>query len=232
MNQPSEKIKAAIKSKQDPKKASWLESYVKHNIKSLGVGIPNLREIVKKSVIEFRLTEKPISYQNDFLDDLMQEEYAEYKLAAILYIQLFWNGRLDKLSIEIASSWFDKGWIYDWNVCDWLCVKILTQLIDRYPDETIKHLKIWNQSKYLWKARASLVPFAQCKTIENHIQTIQMFAINLIKRDERFCKTAVGWVLREYSKTNPKFVTEFLKEYNHWTSAEVIKNANKYLDRK
>ena len=49
MNQHSEKIKTAVKIKQDTKKANWLKSYVKHNIKSLGVGIPDLREIVKKN---------------------------------------------------------------------------------------------------------------------------------------------------------------------------------------
>ena len=232
MNQHSEKIKTALKGLKDPKKANWLETYVKHNIKSLGVGIPEIREIVRKNARDYKLTDKPISYQTEFLDELMQDEYAEYKLAAILYIQLHWNKSLNKISIDLASSWFDKEWIYDWNVCDWLCVKILTPLIDRYPDDIIKDLKSWNQSKYLWKARASLVPFAQCKSIDSHIKTIQMLAINLIKRDERFCKTAVGWVLREYSKTNPKFVTEFLEKYNVWTTTEVIKNATKYNDKK
>jgi 3-methyladenine DNA glycosylase AlkD len=89
-----------------------------------------------------------------------------------------------------------------------------------------------NKSQNLWKARASLVPFAQSKNLERHSETIQQFSTELIKRQERFCKTAVGWVLREYSKIDTKFVTDFLEQFSDWTTKEVIKNATKYLGQK
>ena len=87
----------------------------------------------------------------------------------------------------------------------------------------------WNRSQNIWKARASLVPFAQCKNIKTHTEIIQQFSIELIKRQQRFCKTAVGWVLREYSKVDTNFVLNFLEQYSEWATKEVIKNATKYI---
>lgn len=132
----------------------------------------------------------------------------------------------------IISDWFDKEWITDWNVCDWLCVRVLTPMVDAWATDTSKELRKWNKNQNQWKARASLVPFAQCKSLTTHKNIIKEFSVELIKRDERFCKTAVGWVLREYSKIDSGFVSGFLDEYKNWTSKEVIKNVAKYINKK
>jgi 3-methyladenine DNA glycosylase AlkD len=160
----------------------------------------------------------------------MSSEYTKDKLSAIVYIQLNWNRTYEQEKIAVISDWFDKELITDWNVSDWLCVRLLTPMIDKFTKETLNELKKWNKSQNQWKARASLVPFAQCKSKEQHKNTIQEFSTVLIKRDERFCKTAVGWVLREYSKIDTNFVREFLSEYENWTTKEVIRNATKYFN--
>jgi 3-methyladenine DNA glycosylase AlkD len=57
---------------------------------------------------------------------------------------------------------------------------------------------------------------------------IERFSGILIRREERFAKTAVGWVLREYSKHDPDFVLSFLSRHVRYTSAELKRNALKY----
>jgi 3-methyladenine DNA glycosylase AlkD len=223
-------IRSKITSIGQPDKANWLENYVKHDIKSKGVGIPEIRDIVKEATKDYKLVEFDISEQIDLLNDLMSSEYTEDKLSAIIYIQLNWNNINEHVKITLISNWFDKELITDWNVCDWLCVRLLTPMIDNWTKDTLRELKKWNKSQYQWKARASLVPFAQCKSLDKHKILIEEFSIELIKRKERFCKTAVGWVLREYAKIDPSFVTRFLYEYENWTSKEVIKNATKYIN--
>ena len=229
MNEISKNIQDRITSIGKPEKAKWLENYVKHEIKSKGVGIPEIRTIIKDANNDYKLTEKKISEQIEVLNDLMSQVYTEDKLAAILYLQLFWKGKNERLTIDLISKWFDKDLITDWNVCDWLCVRILTPLLDNWTKQTLTELKKWNSNENLWKARASLVPFAPCKTINQHKSMIKEFATELIKRDERFCKTSVGWVLREYSKIDSDFVTKFLSDFENWTTKEVIRNATKYI---
>ena len=232
MKEISKNIKSKITSIGKPDKAKWLENYIKHDIKSKGVGIPEIRDIVKEVTKGYKLPESDISEQIDLLNDLMNSEYAEDKLSAIIYIQLNWSAINEHEKIALISEWFDNGLITDWNVCDWLCVRLLTPLLDKEPDLAVSVFRKWNKSQNLWKARASLVPFAQSKKIERHTETILQFSTELIKRQERFCKTAVGWVLREYSKTDTKFVTDFLENHKKWTTKEVIKNSTKYIAQK
>lgn len=224
-------IQQELKKHHDAKKAKWLENYVKHNIKSRGVGIPQIRSIVQYVYKQNKLSALSLNNQKQFLDELMKQGYTEDKLAAIIYIQLYLKDAGVKFQLSMISTWFDKEWIYDWNVCDWLCVRLLSPLVDKYPKQTTAELKKWNKDKFLWKARASLVPFAQCKTLKEHAEIVDKFSTVLIKRKERFCKTAVGWVLREISKSDKNYVKKFLEVHRQFITPEVIKNAGKYFKK-
>lgn len=229
MNPISKHILDRLKSVRNTDKAAWLENYVKHDIKSLGVGIPQIREIVKSTEKDFLLTHKSIPLQIQVLNELMEQAYTESKLASIIYLQLYWKKAESRIIIELISEWFDKKWISDWNVCDWLCVRLISPLIDKDAGNIIEELTIWNNDPYLWKARASLVPFAESKSIGRHSKTILSFSEHLIRREERFCKTAVGWVMRQYSKTDSELVNGFLEKHDEWLTKEVITNATKYF---
>lgn len=222
-------IQQELKKHHDAKKATWLENYVKHDIKSRGVGIPQIRSIVQSVYKQNKLNELSPADQKKFLDELMKQNYTEDKLAAIIYVQLYLKDADVKFQLSMISNWFDKRWIYDWNVCDWLCVRLLSPLVDKYPKQTTAELIKWNKNNYLWKARASLVPFAQCKTLKEHTGLVDSFSIVLIKREERFCKTAAGWVLREISKSDKNYVEKFLEVHRQFVTQEVIKNAQKYF---
>lgn len=225
----AEIVVGSIRDLQNPAKAIWLENYVKHSIRSFGVGIPEIRSIIQEFEKANNVSREPLSHQIRFLDNLMRHDFTEAKLAAILYIQLYWKTSRPSETLQLISKWLDNAWITDWNVCDWLCVRLLSPLVDLEPGQTVAAFLNWNNSTNMWKARASLVPFAQCKTIENQEETIFVFSKVLIQREERFCKTAVGWVLRQYSKFNAKLVIEFLEENRDFTTKEVIANATKYL---
>ena len=53
----------------------------------------------------------------------------------------------------------------------------------------------------------------------------------LIKREERFAKTAVGWLLREISKQDEDFVKQFIEHHIKHFTAETIRNALKYSSK-
>jgi len=217
---------------ENSKKAQWLENYVKHNIKSRGVGIPLIRNIVKEISKKYSLQNEPLRTQIKFLDDLVSQEYTEDKLASIIFIQLNWEeiGVWEQLSV--LSNWFDNKWIFDWNVCDWLCVKIFPRLIEKNPDLVIEELHKWNKHEYLWKARASLVGLVYCPSLKLYKDVIEEFSIRLINREERFAKTAVGWIMREYSKNDEAFVRGFVEYHIMNFTKETINNSMKYFNSK
>lgn len=223
-------LTAVIADMGDPKKALWLKNYVKHNIQSRGVGIPILRKLLDGKVKEANLTQRNMDDQVRFMNEFMCSEYTEDKLVAILFMQLYWRTKFATETLTVISNWFQNEWISDWNVCDWLCVRVLSPLLDEHPESCIDVFERWNREDYLWTARASLVPFAQCQTRHSYPDYVERFSVSLIQRPERFCKTAVGWVMREWSKEDPTFVRDFLKMHETWVTPEVRRNAKKYFN--
>jgi 3-methyladenine DNA glycosylase AlkD len=222
-----------IKERATPDKAEWWNHYLKGEIPFLGVNTPEIREVFLNRDRESAFEKLAMNQQVSLVNGLMRGEFAEQKLAAILYVQLFWLDRMKgSFLMNLVSDWFEDRHIYDWNTCDWLCIRILTPLVDSGDPQVIWKLKKWSRDPYLWKARASLVPFARSRYITQYSKEIGQFSDTLIRRDERFAKTAVGWVLREYSKHDPEFVLDFLSKHVKHTTSEVKRNALKYYRNK
>ncbi len=233
MNQHAETLVQELKVRSVPQKADWWNSYMKGEIRFVGTSIPEIRKLLIEKNFSDGLDQLPMNQQVSLVNGLMRSELAEHKLAAILYVQLFWLGnQKNSFLLSLISDWYDDRFIYDWNTSDWLCVKVLTPIVDSGDEKVIWTLKRWNRDPYLWKARASLVPFAGSKCIGDHSKSIEHFSDILIRREERFAKTAVGWVLREYSKVDEDFVHDFLSKHVKHTTWEVKRNALKYHRQK
>ena len=233
MNQYAETLVQELKIRSVPHKADWWNSYMKGEIRFVGTSIPEIRKLLIEKNSSEGLDHLPMNQQVSFVNGLMRSELAEHKLAAILYIQLFWLGnQKGTFLLSLISDWFDDRFIYDWNTSDCLCVKVLTPIVDSGDEKVIWTLNRWNRDPYLWKGRASLVPFARSKNIADHSKSIERFSDILIRREERFAKTAVGWVMREYSKVDEDFVHDFLSKHVKHTTWEVKRNALKYYRQK
>lgn len=229
MNKHVNKIISKLNEVADKKKAIWWRNYLRHEIEFIGVGMPDNRNIILSWQKENQLS---LSELIEIADALMTQKIAEYKLAAILIYQLFIINNLSNYKIiNQIDSFFQRKLIFDWNTCDWLCVRILTPMIDNGQSENINRILNWYKKDYFWQARAALVPFAQCKNISKFIDILDEPMRNLIRRPERFAKTSVGWLLRQISKIDEKLVEEFLVNNKSYLTKEVINNALKYADK-
>lgn len=226
--QDAQQLIKTIKSQFDLIKAAWLENYVKHGIQSYGVGTPALRQMVKTWELQHWLQGQPQEQQLATLNLWMQQDYTEPQLAAILWLQLYGLDKDATWVLDVVEYWLDQHWIIDWNVCDWLCVRVLEPLLERDPTTVVPRFQSWNRASYVWKARCSLVPFAVHSDIAIYRDWLAEGGAVLIQREERFCKTAVGWALREYSKQDWPWVEQFLERYADYTTKEVERNARKY----
>jgi 3-methyladenine DNA glycosylase AlkD len=128
------------------------------------------------------------------------------------------------------ASLFDGGYIRDWNVCDWFCMRVSGPMIRAHSDTIGLPILDWANASNLWRARASIVSFVPF--IENiaYRQSILAAAEILNRRSERFAKTAVGWVLREMSKHDLASVEAFIEEDLGQFSLESLRNATKYFE--
>ncbi len=116
--------------------------------------IPEIRGIVKTYVKSTGFNTINTDQQFSVLTTLISGKYAGDKLAAVLYIRLFLMQGHDTEILLNSSDWFNKGYFTDRNVCDWLCVRILTPLITTSEAAALSEFRKSNSSPNLWKARA------------------------------------------------------------------------------
>ena len=160
------------------------------------------------------------------------EEYAEDKLSGILFLQIYLYDKFDyKILLSKFEKLFKENYIYDWNICDWFCVRVLGPMIKQNGMPRGKAISKWKNAKNVWQARCSVVAFANLTKQKEFTPLLLKSCSVLIKREERFSKTGVGWIMRELSKSDKKIVVDFIIKNKKHFSKESLANSMKYFNQ-
>jgi 3-methyladenine DNA glycosylase AlkD len=228
-------IQSLLQGNADPNVKDWWEGYVKQSAPFRGVKMPLIRSLLHqwhRHSVKNRLdTEQQIVLALE----LIRQKYTEDKLAGIIFLQeiLLPAGAIQcEREIDRFAELFRAGSINDWNVCDWFCVKVLGPMIQDEGKRCASLISEWRSAENLWQARASLVAFVKVAKDSSFYPMVQKSCMALIKREERFAKTAVGWILRDISKYDESFVKSTVEKNIMNFSVESLKNATKYLNPK
>jgi 3-methyladenine DNA glycosylase AlkD len=119
----------------------------------------------------------------------------------------------------------EKSW---WDTVDYLANHIIGPWFKKYPEAIPSITGKWNTSKNIWLQRSSILFQLKYKK-ETDTALLEKYILNLITSKEFFVKKAIGWSLREYSKTDSDFVRKFVKK--HPLQPLSAKEALKWLDR-
>lgn len=220
----------ALQAEAVEEKKIWFEKYLRYEVKYRGLVTPRIKAIVTAWRERHQLASLSPNLQLQLVGKIWSSDYAEDKFAATLYIQLFLLKLVPPQNLlDAVEKAFARQHFYDWSTVDWLSMRVLAPLARRSPDAA-KRILGWRDAEYLWQARASLVPFAAAPFMPQYANQALKACDTIIRREERFAKTAVGWFLRVLSRSEPELVVRKLADYEKWTSPEVIKNATKYLN--
>ena len=103
-----------------------------------------------------------------------------------------------------------KSW---WDTVDFIAVHLVGEYFKLYPELKNKVIKKWIASNNMWLQRTAII--FQLKYKNNIDTNLLSFTINkLLNSKEFFINKAIGWMLREYSKTNPIWVVAFCNKTN------------------
>lgn len=233
-NELTQTLRTNLQQHANPKTKTWWENYVKDSPPFLGVKMAIIRTELHRwhtAYIEDRMS---YPEQVTLALQLFDGEYEEEKLAGTLFLQelllpaeaIVWQRDVDRFAALFAG-----GQIYDWNTCDWFCVKVLGPLIQENGLACARHIADWRQAENLWQARAALVAFVKVADNSAYYPIIEASCQVLIRRPERFAKTAVGWALREVSSYDESFVQQVIGANIGHFSLESLKNATKYFSQ-
>jgi 3-methyladenine DNA glycosylase AlkD len=132
--------------------------------------------------------------------------------------------KLTEDSIEVIEYLIiNKSW---WDTVDLIATHLVGELFKKYPYLIEKYHKKWQNSNNIWLQR-SLILF-QLKYKEATDETLLFAIINEnLGSEEFFINKAIGWSLREYSKTNKDAVSNFVRKTNLSNLSK--REASKYL---
>jgi|SRR5690554_812592 len=97
-----------------------------------------------------------------------------------------------------------------WDTIDFIATKPLAEYFKIFPEERSKVVTRWIAGDNIWLQRSAILFQLKYKT-ETDLELLTDIINNLSVSKELFIKKAIGWILREYSKTDEKWVSDFVK---------------------
>src|SRR5215203_6366278 len=158
-----ERLQLRLKAHATTATREWWTKYLRGAASFRGVKMADVRKAVHAWFKEERLGDQlSVRQQNDLALTLLEEDYAEEKLAGVLFLQeiLLPAGALDWHSdLPRFARLFEEGYIRDWSICDWFCVKVLGPLVEQQGEECARAISEWRAADSLWQQRSSVVAF-------------------------------------------------------------------------
>jgi len=204
----------------DAIKAQQMSAYMRNQFAFLGIPTP-LRKTICKEYFKEAKKVKIVDWK--FVNACWENPYRELQYVAVDYlaikIKLLTSSDIKKLKKLIVT----KSW---WDTVDGLDV-IVGEIAMKYP-EVNETLLLWSKDENIWLSRIAIDH--QLSRKENtDTQLLEAVIVNNLGTSEFFIDKAIGWSLREYSKTNPKWVKDFIEKYREQLSKLSTKEGSKYI---
>jgi len=208
-----------LEESQDPQLAIKMSAYMKSRFPFLGVSKPKLMEIIKPYIKKAAFLEPDW----DFVNVCWGKEYREAQYIAVEYLSAI-KDKLTHRDVErIKSLITSKPW---WDITDGLD-RIIGSIAIRHP-EVNKTMLLWSKSEDTWLRRVS-IDFQLLRKENTDTELLEEIIVNNFGTKEFFINKAIGWALRDYSKTNPEWVRDFISKHENNMSKLSLKEASKYI---
>ncbi|MCA1065551.1 DNA alkylation repair protein [Rossellomorea sp. AcN35-11] len=202
----SDKIVTLLNKHQNDDNREAMEAYMRNQFRFFGIKTPErtalLREFLKgqgKPTIE----ELP-----DIIRSLWSEPQRECQYIALSLLDK--QARfLTKEHLPLMEKLITvKSW---WDTIDHIASNHVGKIYQTEEDDT--YLEKWIRSDHMWLNRTAILYQLKYKEKTDQERMFKYMAIHQGSK-EFFIQKAIGWALREYSKTNPEAVKKFIESEN------------------
>lgn len=216
-----EKIKKIYSNAGNSEDAMAMSAYLRNKFKFYGIKTPLRREVSKDIIHELK-KEKEIDW--DLVFQCYKEEEREMHYFALDYLDKIKK----KLTFEDIPNLFKLIKSNQW----WDTIDRLDRLVGNIGlrDERVNELVLdWSTNEDFWVRRVSIDHQLGRKDLTN-TELLEKIIVNNFGGKEFFINKAIGWSLRDYSKTNPDWVRDFIIRYKDKMHSLSIKEASKYVN--
>lgn len=222
-----ESVRAALRSEADPVRAVGQQRYMKSAMPFLGLTSPARRAVMRPLLADPALRLETRDEWEEVVRRLWDEaEFREERYAA-----------LDLLRHRTYRSWHDPdvmplvehlivtgGW---WDLVDELS-NIVGDVLLVDPEGEGLRMREWAVSENLWLRRSAII--SQLRHQEHtDLRLLEDVIEPNLDDHEFFVRKAIGWALRQYARTDPGWVVEFVDRHTHRISGLSRREALKHL---
>lgn len=169
-----------------------------------GLKAPVRREITKPFLVREYLPKKEeLTPMLKALWSLPQREYQMFAMdLAVKYVKQWEENDIALLEhLVINKSW--------WDTVDFVAYKLVGSYFKLYPAKRDQYVQKWLDSGNMWLQRTAILFQLKYKD-QTDIETLSHCITSLLGSKEFFINKAIGWILREYSRTKPQWVIHFV----------------------
>ncbi len=197
-------LEALFELAQDDQNALQMSRYMRNLHSFYGIKAPERGEILKKVIAEHGLptpADLPALLQNMWDKPQREWHYCGLEIA---------DKVIKKCPVE-ALDWIEsliiqKSW---WDTVDVLAPRLAGKVFLRFPEKIDTYTARWITSDNFWLQRSALIFQLSYKTKTDQAR---LFAYCELCKDSKefFIQKAIGWALRQYARTAPQPVRDFV----------------------
>jgi 3-methyladenine DNA glycosylase AlkD len=198
-----DRLTASFRGAADPSVAVAMRAYMRDAFPFLGITSPQRRDLAKQVLAGLpRPAEADLRAVALACWELPEREY-QYFTCDWLTRHARRTGPAFLRTAEILIT--TKSW---WDTVDALASNVVGSIVARHP-ETAPTMDSWSTDENMWLARTAILHQLKFK---RDTDAARLFRYCEAQADHQdfFIRKAIGWALREYAKTDPQAVRDFV----------------------
>jgi 3-methyladenine DNA glycosylase AlkD len=199
-------LENAFEVNQNPENAFAMAKYMKNNFPFFGIKTEERRRIFKEIWKENK--NEVAENAREIALELYSKPQREFQYCAIEILIKELKGNYKKDDIQLIEKLIsDNSW---WDSVDTIAKYILGEYLLEFPLETKNVIERFSRSENMWLSRSAIL-FQLGYKQKTSADLLFSECLKHSHSKEFFIQKAIGWALREYAKSNPEDVKEFVK---------------------
>jgi 3-methyladenine DNA glycosylase AlkD len=203
----------------DAEKANAMSAYMRGKFPYLGIQAPK-RKAISKDLLKAAKKEKVVDW--DFVRKCWEKDEREFQYLAVDYLDAMKDSMTSADIPAFREIAVRKSW---WDTIDGLD-RIAGRIALNFP-EVNETMIAWSVDDNIWLRRIA-IDHQLLRKEKTDTALLEAIIENNFGQKEFFINKAIGWSLRDYSKTNPEWVRAFVEKHRNKLAPLSIKEASKY----
>lgn len=188
----------------EPNRAAWQEAYLKNQFPFFGIESPKRRALQQPFLQKQYLPNK--KELSDLIHALWQMPQRELQMFAMDLTDKY-KSKFEETDIALLEYMIThKSW---WDSVDFIATTLVGAYFKRFPHLKYTYVNKWIESGNMWLQRTAVI-FQMKYKDELDTQLLTDAIKPLLGSKEFFINKAIGWMLRQYSKTDAQWVMNYV----------------------